>query len=193
MKTKAFLFCIVILLGSCDALKELSAFSKCQFRMDTLTQPELAGVRLDNKNSFSDLSLLDATKVTTAFFAGNMPLSFNLNVEAKNPNATQAAINKLEWIAILDDVEMVSGILNERIVVAPNNGKTIIPVKISVDLKDVLSGKSKEALVNLAMNLSDPNGKPSRVKLKVKPTLLLGTMPVDYPGYITLTQDFKAN
>lgn len=193
MKTKALFVCIVIFFSSCDALKELSAFSKCQFRMDTLTQPELAGVRLDNKNSINDLTILDATKVTTAFLSGNMPLSFNLNVEAKNPNPTQAAINKLEWIAILDGVEMVSGVLNDRIVIAPNNGKTMIPVKISVDLKEVLSGKSKDALINLAMNLSDPNGKPSRVKLKVKPTLLLGSVPIDYPGYITLTQDFKAN
>lgn len=161
--------------------------------MNTLTQPELAGVRLDNKNSFSDLSILDATKVTTAFLSGTLPLSFTLNVEAKNPNPTQAAINKLEWIAYLDDMQMLQGVLNDRIVIAPNNGKTMIPVKINVDLTEVLSGKSKEALVNLAMNLSDPNGKPSNVKLKVKPTLLLGSVPIDYPGYITLSQEFKAN
>jgi len=193
MKTKALLFVAIIFFGSCASLRELAAFSKCQFRMDKLTNPNLAGVRIDNKRSLSDLNLIDAGKVTAAFLTGHLPLSFTLNVQAKNPNSTLAAINKLDWIAMLDDVQMASGTLNNRIEIAPNNGQTNIPITISVDLKEILSGRSKDALTNLAFNLTDQNGQPTKVKLKVKPTLMFGSVPVNYPGYITLTKEFKAN
>lgn len=192
MKIKAILFCSIILLNSCAALKELSTFSKCQFRIDKLTQPEIAGVRIDNKNSFSDLSIVDAGKVTASLLTGRLPLTFNLNVQAKNPNPTLAAMNKMDWIAMLDGVEVLRGSSNDRVEIAANGGTTMIPLKISVDLKEVLSGKSKDALLNLAFNLADPQGNPSRVKLKIKPTIMLGNVPVQYPGYITLSKQFKA-
>lgn len=160
--------------------------------MGKLTQPEIAGVRIDNKNSISDLNLIDAGRITTSLLAGKLPLTFNLNVEAKNPNSTLAAMNRMEWIAILDNVEVLRGAVNDRVEISPNNGTTTIPVKISVDLKEVLSSKSKDALLNLAFNLTDPKGNPSRVKLKIRPTLMLGSVPVQYPGYITLSQNFKA-
>lgn len=160
--------------------------------MDKLTQPELAGIRIDNKKSISDLNMMDAGKISAALLSGRLPLTFNLNVVAQNPNATLAAMNKMEWIALLDDVEVVRGMVNDRVEIPANNGKTNIPVKISVDLKEVLSSKSKDALLNLAFNLTDPSGQPSRVKLKIKPTLMLGSIPVNYPGYITLSKEFKA-
>jgi hypothetical protein len=51
---------------------------------------------------------------------------------------------------------------------------------------EVFSGKSKEALFNLARNISGSGDAPSSVLLRVKPSLDVAGVAIPYPGYIDL-------
>jgi hypothetical protein len=178
---------------SCDVLKEVVSFSKCEFRVTTLEKPRLAGIDISSKNKLSDFRLTDAAKLTQAFLAGRLPLTFTLNVEAKNPNPTTAAISRLDWIAYIDDVKVVEGTTDKRIVIPANNGVKEIPLYISTDLRDLLSGKSKDAVINFGLNLANASKKPTRVSLKVKPSVEVSGVMMTYPGYFTLNQEFSSN
>jgi hypothetical protein len=152
---------------------------------------KLAGVSVQDKISLSDFSIMEMAKIAGVIAGGTLPLTFDLNMEVKNPNTGMAAMNKLDWILIIDDIEMTRGILNQRIEI-PANAVSSIPVAMNLDLMKSLNGKSGDALINFALNLAGSGTRPTRIKLKAKPSILIGASPIDYPGYITIKQEFGA-
>ena len=189
----AFLF-VLVAFASCDVVKQVqqvTSFAKCEFKLKEVQDVRLAGVSVQNKNGSADLNLGDGIRLTAALTSGGpLALTFNLNVEAHNPNGQTAGLNRLEWILLIDDIEMVSGV-NEEPVSIPAMGSTVIPLRMNIDLRKALSGKSGQALLNFGFNLTGANGQPTRIKLKAKPTILIGNFPVSYPGYITITSEVK--
>lgn len=163
---------------------------KCDFRMKTLTNTKLAGISIQNLKSFSDLNFLNAGSLTKAYLSGNVPLNFQLNIEGKNPNSTVAKIAKFDWILLIDNVQMVSGTNQQEYQIPANGGTQLIPLNISVNLLEVINNESKSALLNFAFNLADAGNKPTRVDLKIKPTIYVGSIPITYPGYIDLGTEF---
>ncbi|MEI8203987.1 MAG: hypothetical protein WCH34_13285 [Bacteroidota bacterium] len=130
--------------------------------------------------------------MTTSFASGKLPLSLMLNIDVKNPNSSPAALNKFEWIFLIDQTELIDGMVNQRVQVEPNGGVSTIPLLITVDLKKVLSSQSANSLINLALNLVDASDKPSRLSLKLKPSIMIGSYSLSYPGYITIKKDFTS-
>ena len=198
MKTKhkqiALLFLVALIgsLQSCSFLKEVSTLGKCEFKMGTLEKPMIAGIDVSNISSFSDLSFLDVGIIGAAILKGELPLSFTLNVEARNPNPLSAALNKLEYMAYIDDVEIAAGALDQRVEIAPNGGVTNIPLRLTTDLVRILNKDSRSALFNFGLNLADASSKPTRVTLKVKPTIMVGVVELQYPGYFNVKHDFSS-
>jgi hypothetical protein len=184
----------IIVLSACSVLQqtsEIAAFTKCEFRIESARNMRLAGINIQDKHSMSDLGIMDMAKIAGVIAGGTLPLTFDLNVQIKNPNPGLAAMNKMDWILIIDDVEMTRGILNQRIEI-PANTVTSFPVAMSIDLMKSLNGKSGDALINFALNLAGTGSHPTRIKLKAKPTIMIGSTPIEYPGYITIRQEFGA-
>lgn len=185
---------VILIVSSCSVLNqtsEIASFARCEFRIDSARNMKLGGVNIQDKHSISDLGIMDMAKIAGVIAGGTLPLTFDLNIGAKNPNARLAAMNKLDWILIIDDNEMTRGILNQRIEI-PASAVTSFPVAMNVDLMKSLNGKSRDALINFALNLGGTGSRPTRIKLKAKPTIMVGTTPIEYPGYITIRQEFGA-
>lgn len=186
------LILIIAIFTSCSVLQqtsEITAFTKCEFRIESARNMKLAGVNIQDKHSMSDLSFMEVTKIGSILAGGTLPLTFDLNVQIKNPNPGMAAMNKLDWILNIDDIEMTRGVLNQRVEI-PANTVYDFPVAMTLDLMKSLSGKSGDALINFAINLSGTGSRPTRIKLKAKPTILIGSTLIGYPGYITIRQEF---
>ncbi len=186
---------IMLLSSSCSVLQqtsEMANFGKCEFRIESARNMKLGGVNIQGKDATSDLTVTDMAKIMGVIAGGTLLLVFDLNIQVKNPNPTLAAMNKLDWILIIDDVEMTRGILNQRVEV-PANSVTEFPVAMNFDLMKSLSGKSGSALINFAMNLAGASNRPTQIKLKAKPTIYIGEKPIAYPGYITISQEFSSN
>ena len=183
---------LVFLYPSCDILQQMVAFTKCEFKMNTLTNATLASVNVQSKKSFKDLTLMDAAKVTRTLLGGTLPLTFILNLEAKNPNTSAASMQKMEWRAFIDDIEIAAGVMDQKIAI-PAGGSQLIPLSVAIDLKKVLNNKTKDALLNFGLNLVDAGNYPTRVKLDIKPTIYVGSFALAYPGYFRLKKEFGAN
>jgi hypothetical protein len=182
----------LLFMQSCSFLKEMTALKKCEFRMTTLEDPRLAGVDVSRVKSFGDIGMVDMGSISMSIMKGELPLSFTLNVEARNPNPATAALNRIEYIAFIDDVEVATGAMDKRIEIPPNGGVSTIPIPLQTDLLEVLSGDSRQALINFGLNLADAGDRPTRVGLKVKPTILIGSLAIDYPGYLTVSYEFSS-
>jgi hypothetical protein len=189
-------FGLIILMTSCDVLNQVNQMSnlaKCEFRLQSVQQLNLAGINVQNVKKLSDLSYMDAAKLAAAVSTQQFPLDFTLNIEAKNPNATAAGMTKIDWILLIDDIEMTQGILDKQVTIPANNGSAIIPMQIHVDLKKALSGKSADAIINFGMNLAGAGNQPTRFTLKMKPTITVNGFPITYPGYLSVKTEFSSN
>ncbi len=193
-KTLVASLIIVLLVSlSCKQFKQMANFTKCQFRMSTVQNTNLAGVNVQQIQSLSDLNLLQAGKITAAYASGTMPLTMTLNVEAQNPNDATAAMNRMEWILLIDGKEIVTGILNDRVTVAPGGGTTTIPVQIKADLRKIMAKNSMQENIDIGMGLAGTGNKPSpKLSMKIKPSIMIGNRTIPYPGYITLSTNFGA-
>lgn len=194
MKNKAIFYIMTIItLSSCTQLRQFAALTKCEFRTTTMEKTTLAGIDVQGVKSLKEIKLTEAAKLTTAVAKKNVPLSFTLNIEAKNPNSSKAAINKIEWIALIDDQQLTTGVVNKRVEIEANSGVATIPININANLSEVFSGETGKSVLNFGFNLVGAGDEPSRVTLKIKPTILIGSYPLSYPGYITLSKTFNAN
>lgn len=181
---------------ACDVLnqvQQMATLAKCEFRLSSVDQLRLAGVNIQQVKQLSDLKVMDAAKITTAAISGgSLPLNFTLNVETKNPNSAIAGLNRLEWTLLIDDIEMVSGVNDNRVQIPANGGTAVIPLTIGVDLKQALKGKSADAIANFGLNLAGAGNKPTRITLKAKPYISVGSQTIAYPGYLTVQNEFTS-
>lgn len=198
--TKRFLIVaslgLLTLFTSCDVLNQVSQMSnlaKCDFRLESVQHLNLAGINVQNVNQISDLSMFDAAKLASAVASKQFPLDFTLNIEAKNPNTATAGMTRIDWILLIDDLEMTRGVLDQQITIPANNGTAIIPMQMHIDLQKALSGKNTDAVINFGMNLAGAGNKPSRFTLQMKPTISVGGFPISYPGYLNVKTEFGSN
>jgi hypothetical protein len=187
---------LLMLMTSCDVLNQVNQMSnlaKCEFRLQSVQQLNLAGINVQNVKKLSDLNYMDAAKLAAAVATQQFPLDFTLNIEAKNPNTSAAGMTKIDWILLIDDIEMTQGILDKQVTIPANNGSAIIPMQIHVDLKKALSGKGADAIINFGMNLAGAGNQPTRFTLKMKPTITVNGFPITYPGYLSVKTEFSSN
>jgi LEA14-like dessication related protein len=181
----------LINLNSCSYLKELSALKECEFRVGTLKNPVLAGVDLNKVVTVKDFSIDQTSKITKSILLGTLPLSFVLNVEVKNPNQINASLNRLEYLAFIDDVQIASGSMEEHVVIPSGGGIANIPLKVETDVFDLLKKEPLNSLLNWGLNIADEGNRLVRVSIKIKPWIQIGNKDHEYPGYLTITQDFS--
>ncbi len=191
MRKLILLDSIALLISGCSILSELTAFTNCEFRLHSVQDPVLCGINVQNRTSFSDFSFMDGQMVLGQLLNSKLPFGITLNVEVQNPGTTTAAVNSIEWLAYIDDVEIARGAVHKRVEVAPTGGRSMIPVIIDADLFEYLEGDNPKAMLNFALNQVNAGDQPSRLSMKIKPSVLIGGQEIDYPGYFTITREFS--
>ena len=177
---------LILTLCTCATLQQIAALRHVAFSLDGVDNGRLAGVSLDRISSHEDLSILDVGRLALAVAQKDLPLEFLVNVLAENPpaNGTTATLARLAWSLLLDDVETISGTLDQSYSLPPGEPVSI-PLQMSLNLVEFFDG-SAESLVNLAAALVGSDGDPTRVALRVVPTVETPLGPISYPSPITV-------
>ena len=170
--------------ASCATLQELIALQDVEFALTGVSDSRLAGVAIDSVRSFSDLSVLDATRVASAFTRGELPLETTLLVEAANPEGNnRARLVALDWTFFIDDRETVSGVLEEAYVL-PAGEPVTVPVRVGLDLLDFFDRQLEQA-VELALAVAGA-GPPTRIHLEAIPSVETPIGEMTYPEPIRI-------
>lgn len=138
--------------------------------------------------STKSLNASNLGKLLTAFATGNFPLTLDVNLDVKNPNSQLAKLSGADYKVFIDNVQMLEGQLDKAIEV-PANSSEKIAIPVSLNLKEILKGESRDKLIDFACNLSTTNEAASRVKVSIKPYFTIGNSVIKYPGYITIGGD----
>ena len=191
MKKITAIMGFALLLSGCAILNELTALTKCEFKFHSAENPVIAGIKVSRINSYSDLSFMDGQRVVTTIMQRKLPFEITANVEVKNPGMMTAAVNQIEWIAYIDDIEISRGRVDRRIEIQPN-ATTLVPIRIDTDLFQYLEGDNPKTMLNFGLNLVDAGGQPTRLSMKIKPSVYVGGQVIPYPDYFTITHVFKS-
>lgn len=179
-----------ILLSSCDVLTQVADqfvsvanLANCDFSLKNVTNVNVAGVNVKNLTQ-GNLTAADVVKLVAAYQSKKVPLAMDVNVDIKNPTTTQAAMTALDWILAIDGTDMANGVNTKSYTIKPST-TTTVPLGVNTDLGDLFSKKGVEALKTFASSFTN-EGISSKVGLRVKPSMSVGTAVVSFPNYIAL-------
>lgn len=179
---------------SCSSIYEtIVNLSRLQFKLGDVNHFTLNGIPISNKSKLSDFSALDIVKISTAVVQGALPVSFTLNVQAKNPNdgtggykRTDATIKSFPFRLLIDDTETISGNISSPVGVPGTGEITVIPLQINLDLVRFFKDKGYESLINLALSLGGKSGSASKLELLAKPTVTSPIGDISYPNELSI-------
>jgi hypothetical protein len=182
----------IMLLNACSPLTELTALRKCEFRLLSIQDPEVCGVDMSQKSSWSDFNFMEAQAVAGQLMKKKLPLEVTVNVEALNPGSSVAAVNSLQWIAFLDDLQLARGSVQQRVEIGPSGGTALIPIRVRADLFDYLEGNNPTSMLNFALNLLNAGNGVSQVSMKIKPSIRIGNKDLKYPDYFAINKTYSS-
>lgn len=188
-KTLIILF-VTMGLASCDVLNQVAQMANlvnCTFDFNSVNQIQMLGVNLSKGMSKTDLNATQLLSLADAIMRKQLPVTFNVNVDVKNPNSIAAAMTKMDYILTLNGKQVVSTTMNNGINV-PANSSSVVSIPITTDLFQLFSGESADAIVNLAFKLAGASSNPVNVGLKVKPYINIGNQQLAYPDYISMNK-----
>lgn len=175
---------------SCDLLTQLTSqvtsianLVNCEFNLKNVNNVSVAGVNVKDLTS-GNLSATDVVKLVAAYQSKKVPLSMDVNINVKNPTEHKASLTAMDWILALDGTDVANGASN-RTYTIKSNTTTTVPLGVNTDLGQLFSSKGVDALKNFASSFTN-DGTSSKIGLRIRPSLSVGTSQVPFPNYIKL-------
>ena len=191
---------MIFLLTSCSVYETMVNLSRLKFKLGNVDNLTLSGINISNKKSISDFNAVELLKLTSVITSGELPVSFTLNVEAKNPNdgsggypKTDATLKAFPWKLEIDNVETISGNIGSPVSVPGTGDVTNIPLTMNLDLIEFFGNKGLDNLVNLALALGGQQGSSSKLTLYATPTVSSPLGDIKYPGELKIVDQTFTN
>jgi len=196
LQTSKLISRIIILsfiLTGCSIFQTVENISRLKYKIHSANEYKIAGINVKDKKSLKDFSSLEVLKITASAMKGTLPITFNLNVEAKNPNdgsggypATDLTIQSFPWRLLINDQETITGNIEHPITVPGKGEATIISLKVEFDLAKNFKEKNIDDIIDLALQIAGIQKSTSNLKLKVHPVIGTALGNIKYPDEITI-------
>ena len=192
MRKLFLLLSLSMTLHGCSSLSRLSAFSRCEFRLYSISEPSLCGIDVSRKRSWRDFSFNEGQRIALYLLGSHLPFDATAMVEVRNPGTETAAVEAIQWKLMVDNVKVATGSVNRAVEVPPSGGRVLVPVPVHADLVDLMQGDHPETMMNFVLNMLNRGQGSSELSLKIKPTIALGGGSVRYPGYFKISREFSS-
>ena len=180
---------LCLVLSSCGILKQMEGvyrMTECKYSYHSLTQLTLAGVDMSKGISLAVvprvLNILSGRETS-------IPLSFNLQLDVQNPNASEAFMQGVEYILSIDNVRFTSGQLNQALSI-PAGGQQVLSLGMGFDLKTLLQGETQDAALTAVKNLIGLSDQKSNITIQLRPSFMIGNQAIAAPAYIPVSFTF---
>ena len=200
---KIFFSLVIIILFSginCSIYETITNLSRLQFKLGDVNGFSVNGIDISNKSKLADFSPLEIINLSSIVTSGKLPISFTLNVEAKNPNdgtggykKTDATLKSFPWRLQLDNKETISGNIASPVSVPGTGEISTIPIQINIDLLQFIENQGYESLLNLVLALGGQEGSAARLTLFADPTVSTVLGDINYPGELKIVDHSFTN
>jgi hypothetical protein len=192
LKVSVVLFSI-LLFTQCSLIKTMVNLSRLQFKLGEVNGFMVNNIDISNKSSLRDLSPAEMISLSSVINQGKLPVSFVLNVNAKNPNdgtggysRTDATLKGFRWRLFIDDKETITGDIDAPVTVPGTGEVTNIPLRINLDLLQFFKDDGLEKIANLVLAIGGKQGSSSRISLYATPTVSTAIGDIKYPGELKI-------
>ena len=183
---------------SCSVYQTAVNVSRLKFKLDKVNNYTVSGIPIEGKSSIKDFTPLELIRITGNVTKKTFPVSFIINVDAKNPNdstggypRTDIILKSFPWKLAIDDKETIEGNINNQVAIPGTDEIVTIPIRVDVDLFKFFSNKDYKGLINLAFAIAGSNGYSSTIKLYAHPTVTTPFGDITYPGELKIvTKEF---
>lgn len=189
----SFFIAISFIFYQCSIYQTITNISRLQFKVGEVNGFRVNDIDISNKSSLNDFNPTEVLKLTTIFTQGKLPVSFILNVDAKNPNdgtggyaRTDATLKSFKWRLFIDDKETISGDIDSPVTVPGTGEVNKIPLRVNIDLLQFFKDQGFERVINLALALGGKNGSTSKITLYATPTVSTPIGNITYPGELKI-------
>ena len=190
MKARWVLLSIVaVSLYGCAAFKQTAALSQVKFSFDRISDVRVAGVSVLGKTSYTDLSVTDVAKLSSAVLAHDVPLGLTVHLKAENPssNSVTAKMMKMAWSLYLEDNKLLDGNLDSTYAFPPGDDVDVaVPIKFNAY---EMYQHNAEDMFDLGLSLAGVEGHSKLVRLDFTPTIDTDLGPITYPKPITVKRE----
>jgi hypothetical protein len=171
---------------ACATLEQIGALRRVTFDYDRMSGVRLAGVALDGRDAWSDLTTTDIARLAAAIAAREAPFEAVVHLRAENPQdqTVTARLLALDWRFFVEDRRLLSG-RNEREIALPPGQPTDVPVTVALDLYDAFGGSSRD-LLDLALAIAGKGPLTREVRLELEPEINTAIGPIRYPTPIVV-------
>ncbi len=189
----SFILLSIFAFIQCSILQTITNLSRLQFKLSSVSGFKVNNIDISNKSSISDLSPTEMISLSSIIGQGKLPISFVLNVDAKNPNdgtggypRTDATLKGLQWRLFIDDKETISGDLDAPVTVPGTGEVSTIPLRVNFDLLQFFKGEGLEKIANLVLAIGGKQGSTSRISLYATPTVSTPLGDIKYLGELKI-------
>lgn len=196
MKKGIILLVAVILLNGCGILDQVGGaynLSQCEFNYNSLENIQLAGIDIGNGSTLSVAKMAAISTILSGL--GNIqtiPLNMTLKMDIKNPNATAAFLNALDYAVEINDLEFTTGKMDIPIRIEP--GQTnVLPINIGVDIKSLMNRYSQDRVQGVMNSFLGISSDKTEVTVKLWPKVMVGNTAVKSPAAIPVIFTFGGN
>jgi hypothetical protein len=187
----------LLVLSGCAELQQLASsllsLQKLQFKLGSVHDFNLLGIRFGAKSTLRDFSAMDGFALVQGFQSKRLPAEFVLDIQVRNPNdgsggtrQTISTLTSLESRLLIDGKTTVTGNIDKAMEIPGTGQATIIPIRLSLDLYEFFGNNGYDELLGLALAIGGRSGSSSRLTLDAQPRVTTPFGEIVYPGRITI-------
>ncbi len=199
MKKIILMLSLIFLVSGCGVIQTSANFKKLQFKIDSVNELKLGGIDISNITGLEQFTAPQVAALYKVVYDQKVPLSFTLNVSAKNLNDGSEGVTKADvtlksmpFTLYIDEIEYLTANIKQPVVVPDKGEETIIPIKVDLDLWEWLKGNNFNNTIKPIIDLGGVERITSHIKLVTKPVVGTPIGDIEYPDSITIV-DHKFN
>ncbi|TKC13294.1 hypothetical protein FA048_04845 [Pedobacter polaris] len=188
-------FLLIVGLSACSVNKQaqqIKALEKCDYKLLNATNITIAGTNVQKLINGNSIDLTSIPSLALGYLRKDIPLKANLNLEISNPSTTLAAINNFDYIILINKQEIANGTVDQRVSI--DAGQTVkVPVQLNANIyKFLADGSMLSDITDFVKAANTGSEKKGMVTLKIRPSIMVGSGLVKYPGYITIDKEVSS-
>ncbi|MCQ2341542.1 MAG: LEA type 2 family protein [Paludibacteraceae bacterium] len=173
------------------ALQSCSITQAIRLKDCEYTYSHISDVTFMDMTSQDRKSIAGVTMMTRALLgkADKITLGCTIHIRVHNPNKQTASIDKLFYTVALDSIPLAEGSNVDAFIVA-GQSTADMPIRISVDVKELLKKHSQSTMINTVKNFLNMSDTPTHVTVMLKPLINMAGIPVALPKPIPLSFEY---
>lgn len=170
-----------LLSSTLDQAASLANLANCEYNLKNVSNLQIAGVNVKSLSN-GNITANDVLKLTSALVSKKVPMDMNVNIDIKNPTERNAALTAMDWILDINNSQFAQGNSSKNYTVTKKT-TTTVPLGVNTDLYSMFSKDGINSLKTFVGSFKN-DGTSSKVGLRIKPSLNVGSYVVPMPNYI---------